>query len=53
MHTAFHKIFSQLHSRPSRLSDTAPIALAGTWCAPGIREGGGVRVGRANGGAAG
>ena len=25
----------------SAIGDTCPIALAGTWCAPGIREGGG------------
>ena len=27
--------------RPFRLSHNRPIALTGTWCAPGIREGGG------------
>ena len=35
------KIFSQLYSRTSRLPHNPAIALAGTWCAPGIREGGG------------
>ena len=25
----------------SAIGDTCPIALAGTWCAPGVREGGG------------
>jgi hypothetical protein len=30
-----------VYPRPSNPVDTCPIALAGTWCAPGIREGGG------------
>ena len=30
-----------LYPRPFRLPHNRPIALTGTWCAPGIREGGG------------
>jgi len=33
--------FALIHQHPFTLPDNPPIALAGTWCAPGIREGGG------------
>ena len=35
------RLLRSTYPRPSRLRDNARIALAGTWCAPGIREGGG------------
>ena len=37
----FEKQSGLFHSRRFALSDTCRIALAGTWCAPGIREGDG------------
>jgi hypothetical protein len=30
-----------VYPHPSQVTHNWPIALAGTWCAPGIREGGG------------